>query len=90
MTAGRLYYLLIFIYLCKYTVNKPNKHDMKKRFLCLVAFLLGAIGASAQTAAQVSKLIEWEKWLDENNITMTYNFKYNKLKYIIHFNLSKQ
>lgn len=27
---------------------------------------------------------------DENNITMTYNFKYNKLKYIIHFNLSKQ
>lgn len=27
---------------------------------------------------------------DENNITMTYNFKYNKLKYIIHFNLPKQ
>ena len=27
---------------------------------------------------------------DENNIMMTYNFKYNKLKYIIHFNLSKQ
>ena len=27
---------------------------------------------------------------DENNISMTYNFKYKKLKYIIHFNLSKQ
>ena len=27
---------------------------------------------------------------DENNISMTYNFKYNKLKHIIHFNLSKQ
>ena len=27
---------------------------------------------------------------DENNITMTYNFKYKKLKYIIHFNLPKQ
>lgn len=40
--------------------------------------------------AQMTRLVEWEKWLDENNITMTYNFKYNKLKYIIHFNLSKQ
>lgn len=27
---------------------------------------------------------------DENNISMMYNFKYNKLKHIIHFNLSKQ
>ena len=71
---------------------------MKKRFLCLVAFLLGAIEEEMKSALakemtsdeQVIQLIEWEKWLDENNITMTYNFKYNKLKYIIHFNLSKQ
>lgn len=27
---------------------------------------------------------------DPNNITMSYNFKYKRLKYIIHFNLSKQ
>lgn len=58
----------------------------------------GAVEAEMKTAlanerageAQVTRLVEWEKWLDENNITMTYNFKYNKLKYIIHFNLSKQ
>ena len=69
----RLYYLLIFIYLCKYTVNKPNKHDMKKRFLCLVAFLLGAIGASAQTAAQVSKLIDAN--YNRNSLSLIYLLK---------------
>ena len=49
-----------------------------------------ALAKEMTSDEQVTPLIEWEKWLDENNITMTYNFKYNKLKYIIHFNLSKQ
>jgi len=49
-----------------------------------------ALAKEMTSDEQVTQLIEWEKWLDENNITMTYNFKYNKLKYIIHFNLSKQ
>ena len=68
---------------------------MKKRFLCLVAFLLGAIeeemkSALAKEMTSDEQVIQLLEWLDENNITMTYNFKYNKLKYIIHFNLSKQ
>ena len=69
----RLSYLLIFIYLCKYTVNKPNKHDMKKRILLLALFLVGAIGVSAQTAAQVSKLIDAN--YNRNSLSLIYLLK---------------